>query len=149
MLAANFRPSRLVVVTTAAVFIILFLGVFNYMAETPFVEIPLRSGSQHPPGQRPPSLQASPQKESLSLTAAGNATLGFHKILMINMKQRWDKMDAATLQAYVSGLKIEQYTAVDGKKEISDVGGVGLPPSSGGNLGGGQAACYRSHANVG
>ncbi|CAI4212677.1 unnamed protein product [Parascedosporium putredinis] len=139
MLTTNFRPSRLAITISATVFVVIFLGVFNYMAETPFVDISIRRpGASRQPDTHALPVNASSRTAALSVAAAGNATLGFSKILMINMEQRWDKLDAATIQAYVSGLQIDMFKAVDGKREITDMGSVGMPPASGGNLSGGQ-----------
>jgi hypothetical protein len=99
-------------------------------------------------GANAPSLRPDALVAAASIAAAGNATLGFHKILWINVRRRWDKGDARSLQTYVSGLNIETVAAVEGKADIDDAGRVGLPPVNGRTLNGGEIACYRSHANV-
>jgi len=154
---SNFRPGRFVIVASATAFVLLLLLVLNHLSNEPVIRLPDLPESIKNPGaafkSQPKSsgeslLHAPPGAAAAAVTAAGNATLGFHKILWINMKRRWDKSDASRLQAYVSGLNIETVTAVDGKEEIDDAGRVGLPPFNGRHLKGGEIACYRSHANV-
>ena len=76
---------------------------------------------------------------------AGNSTLGFSSIFYLNLKTRYDRTDAISLQAFLSGVRVTEYPAVE-KDTITD---VGLPPtSSQGSLTNGQIGCWRAHANV-
>lgn len=82
----------------------------------------------------------------LSKQNAGNATLGFHSIKYINMKARYDREDAMALQAYMSGLEIEDVPAV----EADTIDPAGMPPTHRpGKLRTGEKGCWRAHANVG
>lgn len=79
------------------------------------------------------------------MTAAGNRTLGFHSIKFINLPTRYDRLDAVTLQSYLSGIDIEEYPAVEAKM-ISD---TGMPPTSNPQrLNRGEKGCWRAHANI-
>ncbi|KAJ4362690.1 hypothetical protein N0V85_009352 [Neurospora sp. IMI 360204] len=81
----------------------------------------------------------------LSQKKAGNSTLGFHAIKYINMKARYEREDAMALQAYMSGLDIEDYPAV----EADMIDPVGMPPTHRpGKLTTGEKGCWRAHANV-
>lgn len=78
---------------------------------------------------------------------AGDRKLGFSSIKFINMPKRFDRADAATLQAYLSGLDLEYHPAVE-PSDI-DIHDVGMPPSSNqGALKPGEKGCWRAHANV-
>jgi hypothetical protein len=77
--------------------------------------------------------------------SAGNSTLGFDAIYFINMDTRYDRLDAASLQAYLSGIDITLSPGVS-PDMMHD---VGMPPThEPGLLGGGQKGCWRAHANV-
>ncbi|KAK2025273.1 family 25 glycosyltransferase [Colletotrichum zoysiae] len=82
------------------------------------------------------------------LNAATNRTLGFGSIQMINLPIRQDKADAATVQAFLSGIDINIVEGVNGSR----LGEVGMPPSSipdtEPGLSGGEKGCWRSHANA-
>ncbi|KAK2053610.1 family 25 glycosyltransferase [Colletotrichum caudatum] len=84
----------------------------------------------------------------LELNAATNRTLGFGSIQMINLPIRQDKADAATIQAFLSGIDINIVEGVNGSR----LGEVGMPPSSipdaEPGLSGGEKGCWRSHANA-
>jgi hypothetical protein len=82
--------------------------------------------------------------EKLSMRAAGNRTLGFSSIKFINLPERYDRLDAATIQAYLAGIDFDVYRAVP-PTAISD---VGMPPTSGKPLTAGEKGCWRAHANV-
>jgi hypothetical protein len=83
--------------------------------------------------------------DSTSIKDAGNSTLGFSSIFYVNMKTRYDRLDAISIQSFLSGVTITQYPAVE-KETIHD---KGLPPSkSPGYLNKGQIGCWRAHANV-
>ncbi|KAH8891168.1 hypothetical protein GQ53DRAFT_649004 [Thozetella sp. PMI_491] len=83
--------------------------------------------------------------EALSAERAGNETLGFHKIWVINFKKRWDRADAIALQSYMSGIDIDDFPAV-GPDMISD---SGMPPTSlPAVLTVAELGCYRAHANI-
>ncbi|GKT50159.1 uncharacterized protein ColSpa_10340 [Colletotrichum spaethianum] len=62
----------------------------------------------------------------LEINAAANRTLGFGSIEMINLPIRQDKSDAATVQAFLSGIEIKIVEGVNGSR-LSE---VGMPPSS-------------------
>lgn len=78
--------------------------------------------------------------------AAGNATLGFQRILVINLPSRFDRADAIVMQSVVSKIKVEFSPGVH-EKELDE---NGLPPTSApGALKTSEQACFRAHANVG
>ncbi|EFZ03843.1 glycosyl transferase family 25 protein [Metarhizium robertsii] len=74
---------------------------------------------------------------------AGNSTLGFGSIYFINMKKRYDRLDAVSLQAYLSGVDVMPYSAVE-PEMIND---VGMPPTRV-SLKEGEKGCWRAHANI-
>ncbi|KAK0609592.1 hypothetical protein B0T17DRAFT_501505 [Bombardia bombarda] len=83
--------------------------------------------------------------EDLSIEKAANSTLGFHAIYYVNMKARFDREDAMALQAYLSGLEIQDYPAV----EADQIDPVGMPPTHRpGVLKTGERGCWRAHANI-
>lgn len=88
--------------------------------------------------------EGKPDQALLAWEAAGNRTLGFHSIKYINLEKRFDRRDAAILQAYLSGLDLEDYPGVE-QSMISD---QGMPPTSSSSLKIGEKACFRAHANV-
>jgi hypothetical protein len=81
-------------------------------------------------------------------TSAGNATLGFEKILYINLDHRYDLEDAMELQAWVSNITLARFPGV----LDSTLQDKGLPPSSSLAKGGTRykpgEACFRAHANA-
>ncbi|KAH7632533.1 hypothetical protein B0T09DRAFT_75735 [Sordaria sp. MPI-SDFR-AT-0083] len=100
-----------------------------------------------PANEEPPKPKQLTPEELLDLSQqnAGNATLGFHSIKYINMKARYDREDAMALQAYLSGLKIDDYPAV----EADMIDPVGMPPTHRpGKLKNGEKGCWRAHANI-
>lgn len=77
--------------------------------------------------------------------SAGNSTLGFDAVYFINMATRYDRLDALSLQAYLSGIDITLSSGVSSDM-MHD---VGMPPThTPGLLGDGQKGCWRAHANV-
>lgn len=79
------------------------------------------------------------------LAAAGNSTLGFSAIHYINLPHRYDRLDAASIQVYLSGLKILQTAGV----ESDTIRDSGMPPTSRPtNLTPSEKGCWRAHANV-
>lgn len=78
------------------------------------------------------------------MQAAGNSTLGFESIRFINMPGRFDRTDAATLQAFLSGIDLTEVEGVD-MKDRTD---VGMPPEHLSRVKKGEKGCYRAHANV-
>ncbi|KAK3382390.1 hypothetical protein B0T24DRAFT_686377 [Lasiosphaeria ovina] len=83
--------------------------------------------------------------EAAAMRAAGNSTLGFSSIKCINLPHRYDRADAATLQAYLAGIDLEAYPAVR-PDQIVD---VRMPPSSNPRaLKRGEKGCWRAHANI-
>lgn len=80
-----------------------------------------------------------------SMLAAGNSTLGFHKIFYINMRARHDREDAMALQSYISGVETTDFPAV----EADLIDPVGMPPTHRPSiLKVGEKGCWRAHANV-
>ena len=84
-------------------------------------------------------------------SSAGKATLGFQKVVYINLAHRHDYDDAMTLQSLVSNITVTRQPGVN----AADLKDAGLPPSSEGELSRVQAtskknkqACYRAHANL-
>lgn len=76
---------------------------------------------------------------------AGNGTLGFNSIYFINMKSRYDRLDALALQAYLSGLEVINVEGVE-PDMIKD---VGMPPTQSSDLlKQGEKGSWRAHANV-
>lgn len=77
---------------------------------------------------------------------AGNSTLGFSSIYFIYLPSRYDRLDAMSLQSYLSGVDLTEYPAV-GPQLIKD---VGMPPTrKPGKLRTSEQGCWRAHANVG
>ncbi|KAK3328659.1 hypothetical protein B0T19DRAFT_196570 [Cercophora scortea] len=94
-----------------------------------------------------PVVSPTPGKaeEDLSIERAGNSTLGFHAIYYINMQARYDREDAMALQAYISGLDIQDFPAV----EADMIDPIGMPPSHRPRkLKTGEKGCWRAHANI-
>lgn len=86
-----------------------------------------------------------PGRGKSTADSAGNSTLGFDTIYFINMATRYDRLDAASLQAYLSGIDIKLSSGVSADM-MHD---VGMPPThTPGLLGDGQKGCWRAHANV-
>ncbi|KAK2601757.1 hypothetical protein QQS21_004641 [Conoideocrella luteorostrata] len=80
-----------------------------------------------------------------ALEAAGNSTLGFSSIQFVNLRNRFDRLDAVTLQAYLSGLDIIEVPGVEAK----DIQNVGMPPTHRPSvLRDGEKGCWRAHANI-
>ena len=85
-------------------------------------------------------------------TSAGNATLGFQKMVYINLAHRYDYDDTMTLQSLVSNITLTRLPGV----HFVDLKDAGLPPASeGGELSWWgedhkkkKQACYRAHANL-
>ncbi|KAK5655608.1 hypothetical protein OQA88_5539 [Cercophora sp. LCS_1] len=99
------------------------------------------------PDRQGGAVQPEPGNERLdeSMMAAGNSTLGFHKILYLNMKVRYDREDAMALQSYISGVDIEDYAGV----EFDMIDPVGMPPSHRPSVfKAGERGCWRAHANI-
>jgi len=93
----------------------------------------------------PPSSADAESRQEQSMANAGNSTLGFHGIYYINMKNRYDREDAMAVQAYISGLDIEDREAV----LADDIDPVGMPPTHRpGLIRAGEKGCWRAHANV-
>ncbi|KYK61302.1 hypothetical protein DCS_02444 [Drechmeria coniospora] len=92
--------------------------------------------------QEPPKPQLSNQE--LSMLAAGNSTLGFRSIEWINLKHRFDRLDALSLQAYLTGLDVTIVPAVE-PGEIFD---SGMPPTHRPVVKTEEKGCWRAHANI-
>lgn len=76
---------------------------------------------------------------------AGNGTLGFSGIYFINMKKRYDRLDALALQCFLSGVQVKEVPAVE-PDMMSD---AGMPPSkSPSSVKVGERGAWRAHANV-
>ncbi len=78
------------------------------------------------------------------MDAAGNATLGFGSIQFINLPLRFDRLDAATLQAWLSGIDIVEVPGVS----ASEINDVGMPPEHLTRVKKTEKGCWRAHANV-
>ncbi|KHN98741.1 Glycosyl transferase, family 25 [Metarhizium album ARSEF 1941] len=77
--------------------------------------------------------------------AAGNSTLGFSGIYFINMKRRYDRLDALSLQCFLSGLEAKEVPAI----EPDMINDAGMPPSKSPNLVKiGEKGAWRAHANI-
>ena len=63
-------------------------------------------------------------------TSAGNATLGFQKMVYINLAHRYDYDDAMTLQSLVSNITLIRQPGVNS----ADLRDAGLPPASEGEI---------------
>ncbi|ODA78197.1 hypothetical protein RJ55_05577 [Drechmeria coniospora] len=80
-----------------------------------------------------------------AVRAAGNSTLGFGSIRYINLRSRYDRLDAASIQAFLTGLRLTESRAV----EPDMIRDVGMPPMHNpGYLKPGQKGCWRAHANI-
>lgn len=76
-----------------------------------------------------------------------NSTLGFEKILYMNVATRYDLDDAMTLQSAISGIDITKVDAIP----LADLGKQGMPPTSSNdnvfaNLG--VVSCFATHAKL-
>ena len=93
-----------------------------------------------------PSLKLSPSPSPIRPLSAGNATLGFQTIQVINLPRRHDRADMLVLQSSISNLSLHITPGVD----ISDISdNKGMPPnSSPGSLKEAEKASFRAHANV-
>ncbi|KAH6679136.1 glycosyltransferase family 25 protein [Halenospora varia] len=78
----------------------------------------------------------------LDIERAGNATMGFQKVLVIGLKERTDKKDLLTLQASLTGIDLSWIEAV----HSDDIKEKGLPPAM--YLQGNFLASWRSHINA-
>lgn len=86
-----------------------------------------------------------PSVEEVSGNGAWNSTLGFSSIYFVYLPSRYDRMDAMSLQSYLSGVDLTDYPAV-GPQMIKD---VGMPPTrKSGKLRTSEKGCWRAHANV-
>ncbi|TQV99903.1 hypothetical protein V2A60_005326 [Cordyceps javanica] len=104
-------------------------------------------GGRHKVNTGPSSKTAVPRPsraERRLMDAAGNATLGFGSIQFINLPLRFDRLDAATLQAWLSGVDITEVHGV-GIAEIND---VGMPPEHLTRVKKTEKGCWRAHANI-
>ncbi|KXH60204.1 hypothetical protein CSAL01_07709 [Colletotrichum salicis] len=73
-----------------------------------------------------------------------NSTFGFPKIFFIHISTRFDLLDAATIQAFLSGVQFEVFPAV----EASMIKDKGMPPTHDKErLRGAEKGCWRAHAN--
>lgn len=142
---------------TTFIRLILFVFVVVLLAisfHTSLVGVPLGSvrrpwsgaGHQHPParGYEASFTTAPSPAERRLMDAAGNRTLGFSSIQFINMPGRWDRSDAAALQAHVAGIDYVEVAGV-ASKDIKD---MGMPPEHTTWLKPGEKGCWRAHANV-
>ncbi|KAM3537218.1 hypothetical protein ARSEF1564_009858 [Beauveria bassiana] len=104
------------------------------------------SGQQHPPARGHEATLATvpTAAERRLMEAAGNRTLGFSSIQFINMPGRFDRSDAATLQAHMAGIDYVEVTGVT-SEAIKD---VGMPPEHTTYLKPGEKGCWRAHANI-
>ncbi|OHE94312.1 hypothetical protein CORC01_10359 [Colletotrichum orchidophilum] len=74
-----------------------------------------------------------------------NSTFGFPKIFLINLPTRFDLLDAATIQAFLSGVQFEVFPAV----ETDMIKDKGMPPTRDKErLKQTEKGCWRAHANI-
>ncbi|KAK0101592.1 hypothetical protein ONS95_006755 [Cadophora gregata] len=73
---------------------------------------------------------------------ASNATVGFHKILVLSLPERSDKRDAFVLSASLTGFQVEFFDAVKGDEVLEKA----RPPGM--DLKGGGLGSWRSHLNA-
>lgn len=76
-----------------------------------------------------------------------NSTLGFDKVLYMNLKTRWDLDDAIILQSAVSDIELEKYNAVP----TDDLSKLAMPLSDGPDKlfdSKGVMSCYATHAEL-
>ncbi|ODQ64137.1 hypothetical protein NADFUDRAFT_47413 [Nadsonia fulvescens var. elongata DSM 6958] len=81
---------------------------------------------------------------TLQPQSAGNSTLGFQRIEVINLPHRYDREDAILMQSVASDIEYEIFPGVYAK----DLQESGLPPVSKAMEDEGPKACLRAHANI-
>jgi len=147
---AQWRSSRQLRIITWVLFLFLVISFLNQGRLRPAVSDAFPSSSWKNAGAGTEPVQEHDDfditNQAASMEAAGNSTLGFDKIVFINVKKRYDREDAMAVQAYLAGLDIEDYPAVTPDMIIS----AGMPPSHRINAfkSAGIRGCYRSHANI-
>ncbi|VVT49973.1 uncharacterized protein SAPINGB_P002537 [Magnusiomyces paraingens] len=150
----SFKNLRLLVPAVAIVVLILHLSykiiphnpIANKAISTSFIE-----------NNDDSSLEEEPYKDDLlELT---NSTLGFSKLIYLNVPSRYDLDDTMTMQSVISGIRPERFEGVttddvtklnpnnDGSRVIDP---KGFAPAANRYLtmGPGGLACFRSHANI-
>ncbi|KGQ06602.1 hypothetical protein BBAD15_g8070 [Beauveria bassiana D1-5] len=116
----------------AAIFSISFFTRYSESFQLPFVSSDER-------------LRVLPTDNSSKGGKGGNSTLGFDAIYYINLPHRYDRLDALSLQSYLSDIDIVESLAVDGDTLRDD----GLPPMKDlDSLSKGAKGCWRAHANI-
>lgn len=94
---------------------------------------------------RTPSHQYTMSMLGTFSEVTNNETFGFAKTFLINLPTRYDYLDAATIQAFLSGVQFEVFPAVEGDV----VREKGMPPTHHKQrLTQAEKGCWRSHANV-
>ncbi|KAM4056552.1 Glycosyl transferase, family 25 [Hirsutella rhossiliensis] len=79
------------------------------------------------------------------MEVAGNSTLGFSSIQFINIRSRYDRLDAVSLQIHLSGLDITESLGV----KAADIQDIGMPPTHmPGYVREKEKGCFRAHANI-
>lgn len=118
--------------STIIIFVFLIIGLYSFANDI----------LDDYPGQC--SKPAAAPRHPEPMGPAGNRTLGFSSIYFINLAHRYDRLDAASLQAYLSGVDLVELSAVE-PNQIKD---VGMPPTHRQGLKIGEKGCWRAHANV-
>ncbi|VVT58202.1 uncharacterized protein SAPINGB_P006088 [Magnusiomyces paraingens] len=80
-----------------------------------------------------------------NILGLANSTLGFQKILYLNVPDRYNLDDTIAMQSVLSGIKPERFLGVN----LKTLDQKGLPPSSRKvKMHPSAQSCYRSHANM-
>ncbi|EXJ63176.1 hypothetical protein A1O7_03622 [Cladophialophora yegresii CBS 114405] len=130
------QPSRVAVIAFAS-FIGFLLLLFGYRNSPTNVRSPSLAPSDSGRG----TISAARQK---SLGAIQNTTLGFEKILAINLPERTDYRDGLALAAAVSNIQVEFINGVHGDTVLDKV----LPPKHVENPEAALRGSWRAHVNA-
>ncbi|KYK54913.1 hypothetical protein DCS_06874 [Drechmeria coniospora] len=148
--AALSSRSPLLRLLIPAVVVFLLLGL--YLLAT--VPVPDRSAIWLPPTHESQGLAGQlvdddddgyPPETDASMKSAGNSTLGFGSVNFLYLSTRFDRLDAMSLQSYLSGIDVTEQLGV-GPEMIKD---AGMPPTQKPReLTIGEKGCWRAHANI-
>lgn len=123
------------------ILVVLYIITTEPVADRSAIWLPSTHKGEHPSIDEESHLFA----EEVSGNGAGNSTLGFSSIYFVYLPSRYDRLDAMSLQSYLSGVDLTDYPAV-GPQMIKD---VGMPPTrKSGKLRTSEKGCWRAHANV-
>lgn len=125
-------------------FLRVFVGVSLILVIVNFYALDVRSQVLQRQATKTLSRDENIRIQNKTLDAASNSTLGFDSIQFVNLPGRFDRLDAATLQAYLSGLDITEVHGV----LADDIHEAGMPPTHRNELKKGEKGCWRAHANV-